>query len=61
MISRFINEESGQGITEYGAVLGFVAVLMGVALMSGQGTLQNSVKGCFSSISNSMSQLSSSS
>ena len=61
LAKSFLKDESGQGITEYGAVLGFVAALIGVALMSGQGTLLNSVKGCFSAAASNMSSLTSSS
>jgi Flp pilus assembly pilin Flp len=29
--NRFVQDESGQGITEYGAILAFVALLVGIA------------------------------
>ena len=36
-LKRFIHEESGQGITEYGAILAFVALLVGMTFAFGAG------------------------
>ena len=42
LVKSFAKDESGQGITEYGAVLAFVAILVAlIALL--QGSLANSL------------------
>jgi Flp pilus assembly pilin Flp len=53
----FSKEESGQGITEYGAVLAFVAFLMAATLTAGQGTLGLAVKNAFSATGNVLTQI----
>jgi Flp pilus assembly pilin Flp len=57
LLKKFIKNESGQGITEYGAVLAFVAFLIAGILATGQGTLGSAVKNAFSATANSLTQL----
>ena len=38
-INKFIKDESGQGITEYGAILAFVAILVAVVFSITQGEI----------------------
>ena len=51
LVSRFVSEEfiedeSGQGITEYGAVLAFVALIIAMVFMAGQG-MNSSISSLF--------------
>lgn len=46
----FVTDESGQGITEYGAILAFVALLVAVVFGFAQGTLQSAISQSFSRI-----------
>ncbi|MCA9816276.1 MAG: hypothetical protein KC652_14250 [Cyanobacteria bacterium HKST-UBA01] len=51
LVSQFVSEEftqdeSGQGITEYGAVLAFVALIVAMVFMAGQG-MNSSVSSLF--------------
>jgi Flp pilus assembly pilin Flp len=50
MISRFIKDESGQGITEYGAILAFVAILVAVVFGITKGALSSAISAAFSSV-----------
>ena len=50
LLKRLLKEESGQGITEYGAILAFVAVLVALLFGLAQGALQNSIRNAFSSV-----------
>ncbi|MBI4534583.1 MAG: Flp family type IVb pilin [Candidatus Melainabacteria bacterium] len=47
---RFLSDESGQGITEYGAILAFVAVLVALVFTFAQGGLKSSISAAFSSV-----------
>ena len=58
MISRFINDESGQGITEYGAILAFVAILVALVFSITQGALRGAICAAFSTVVNQLNQLS---
>lgn len=49
-LKNFISEESGQGITEYGAVLAFVALLVAVVFSFASGTLTSAISQSFSSV-----------
>jgi Flp pilus assembly pilin Flp len=49
-ISTFISDESGQGITEYGAVLAFVALLVAVVFGFARGALQSTLSQSFSTV-----------
>ncbi len=57
LLKQFIDDESGQGITEYGAVLAFVAILVAVVIGLLQGSLKNSVSQAFSTLASAMSIL----
>lgn len=50
MITNFRDDESGQGITEYGAILAFVALLVAVVFGFAQGSLQSAISQAFSSV-----------
>ena len=53
-----IADESGQGITEYGAVLAFVAVLVGMVFGFTKGTLASAISQAFSAVAGQLNQLS---
>jgi Flp pilus assembly pilin Flp len=59
MISRFINDESGQGITEYGAILAFVAILVALVFSLTQGALKGAICSAFSAVATQLNNLSS--
>ncbi len=59
MITRFINEESGQGITEYGAILAFVAILVALVFSIVQGPLKAAISAAFSAVVSQLNNLSS--
>jgi Flp pilus assembly pilin Flp len=46
----FVQDESGQGITEYGAVLAFVALLVAVVFGFARGALQTTLSQSFSTV-----------
>lgn len=46
----FLRDESGQGITEYGAVLAFVALLVAVVFGFARGALQSTLSQSFSTV-----------
>lgn len=54
---NFILDESGQGITEYGAILAFVALLVAVVFGVSQGTLASALSQSASSIVNQLNRL----
>lgn len=58
MSSRFMNDESGQGITEYGAILAFVAILVAVVFSITQGALTSSISKAFSAVVSQLNRLS---
>jgi len=49
-VSHFISDESGQGITEYGAVLAFVALLVAVVFSFASGSLTSAISQSFSGL-----------
>ncbi len=61
MFTHFFNscvkEESGQGITEYGAVLAFTACIIAATLAAGQSSFGLAIKNSFSATANALSQL----
>ncbi len=57
MIRNFRDDESGQGITEYGAILAFVALLVAVVFGFAQGTLQSAISQSFSTIVSQLNRL----
>ena len=54
---RFVADESGQGITEYGAILAFVALLVGLVFGFAKGSLQSAISQSFSSVVSSLNSL----
>lgn len=59
MIARFVKDESGQGITEYGAILAFVALLVALVFGFAQGTLSQAISTAFSNVVNQLNRLNS--
>lgn len=53
---EFTEDESGQGITEYGAVLAFVALIVAMVFMAGQG-MSSSVSSLFNAPVNQLEQV----
>ena len=47
---EFLSNEEAQGITEYGAILSFVAILVALAFGFYNGSLSNAVSKAFSSV-----------
>ena len=58
MFKEFIDNESGQGITEYGAILAFVAILVALVFAITQGALAGAISAAFSSVIRKLNQLS---
>ena len=58
-LTRFISDESGQGITEYGAIIAFVSLLVAAVFAFSSGTLVNAISQSFSSIINQLNRLNS--
>jgi Flp pilus assembly pilin Flp len=59
IVERFFSEESGQGITEYGAILAFVAVLVALVFTITKGALASAISHAFSAIITQLNNLSS--
>jgi len=59
LMDRFVADESGQGITEYGAILAFVAVLVALVFSFAQGGLKGAISAAFSSVIAQLNSLSS--
>jgi len=57
-INRYVADESGQGITEYGAILAFVAILVAVVFSITQGALTAAISKAFSSVVSQLNNLS---
>lgn len=58
-VNKFIQDESGQGITEYGAILAFVAILVAVVFSITQGALSAAISKAFSAVVSQLNALSS--
>jgi len=58
-IKQFIVDESGQGITEYGAILAFVAILVAVVFSITKGALTSAISHAFSAVEGQLNNLSS--
>lgn len=58
-IKVFVNDESGQGVVEYGAMLGLVAVLIAVAAATGKSSCTNAISSAFQSAINKLNTASS--
>jgi len=56
-IKNFVSDESGQGITEYGAILAFVALLVAVVFSFASGTLTSAISQSFSTIVSQLNNL----
>jgi Flp pilus assembly pilin Flp len=59
MIKQFVTDESGQGITEYGAILAFVAILVALVFSITKGALTSAISAAFSSVVGQLNNLSS--
>jgi Flp pilus assembly pilin Flp len=59
-LKEFIFNESGQAITEYGAILAFVAILVAVVFGVTKGALSSAISGAFSSVVSQLNHLSAS-
>lgn len=59
LAARFIADESGQGITEYGAILAFVAILVALVFSLTSGTLKCAISNAFSAVASQLNNLSS--
>lgn len=57
--SRFITEESGQGITEYGSILAWVSVMVALTFSLSNGQLLKGVTGAYNAVVNLMNTMSS--
>lgn len=58
MMQNFVNNESGQGITEYGAILAFVAILVAVVFGITKGALSSAISAAFSAVVTQLNNLS---
>ncbi len=58
LTKKFIADESGQGITEYGAILAFVAILVAVVFSITQGALSSAISKAFSAVVSQLNALS---
>lgn len=54
----FLKDEDGQGITEYGAILAFVAILVALVFSITQGALRGSICAAFSAVVRQLNNLS---
>ncbi len=59
LLNDFVNDELGQGITEYGAILAFVALLVAVVFSFAQGSLTSAISQAFSNVVNQLNKLNS--
>lgn len=58
LLDRYISDEYGQGITEYGAILAFVAILVAVVFSITRGALTGAISKAFSSVVSQLNNLS---
>ena len=58
-ITNFVQDENGQGITEYGAILAFVAILVAVVFSITQGALSAGISKAFSAVVSQLNRLAS--
>ena len=59
MVKHFIFDQSGQGITEYGAVLAFVALLVAIVFGVAKGALSCAISHAFSAVVSQLNNLAS--
>ncbi|HEY9715216.1 MAG TPA: hypothetical protein V6C72_17225 [Chroococcales cyanobacterium] len=57
MLGHFITDESGQGITEYGAILAFVAILVALVFGVAKGFLSSAISAAFSAVVSQLNNL----
>ncbi|HEY9772619.1 MAG TPA: hypothetical protein V6C81_02295 [Planktothrix sp.] len=57
-LNLFVHDESGQGITEYGAILAFVAILVALVFALTKGALASAISAAFSAVVNQLNNLS---
>jgi len=53
----YIADDSGQGITEYGAIIAFVAILIVVVAQFAGGPMNTALSECYSNVSFALNQL----
>jgi pilus assembly protein Flp/PilA len=58
LLKRFFKDESGQGITEYGAILAFVAILIALVFTLVNGGIKGAISAAFSTVVSSLNALS---
>ncbi len=54
---KFLRDEDGQGITEYGAIIAFVATLVAVVFSFSQGHLAATVQTAFSGLAHNVNKM----
>lgn len=59
LLSTFVMDESGQGITEYGAILAFIAVLIVVVAGFVNGQLKDALSNAYSLVTSALNALNS--
>lgn len=59
LFNQLIHDDSGQGITEYGAILAFIALLIVLVLGFAQGSTATALQNCYSTIVSTMDTLNS--
>lgn len=59
MLYRFFRDESGQGITEYGAIIAFVAIIIACVFTFTKGSLAAAISHAFSAITSQLNNMSS--
>jgi Flp pilus assembly pilin Flp len=57
IFNRFVHDEDGQGITEYGAILAFVAILVALVFGITKGALTGAISSAFSSVVHQLNNL----
>ena len=57
LLKRFSDDESGQGITEYGAILAFVAILIALVFALTSGALKNAISNAFACVTAQLNNL----
>ena len=60
-LKLFLRDETGQGITEYGAMLAFVAILVAVTFGITKGSLASGISAAYSSVVKQLNNMSASS
>ncbi|MBN8660619.1 MAG: hypothetical protein J0M35_09670 [Candidatus Obscuribacter phosphatis] len=59
VVRRFFSDEEGQGITEYGAIIAFVSLLVALTFSAANGSLMPAVSRAFREASSQLNALSS--